>query len=623
MTLSIIIPTYNAKPYIHELLDRLDPQITDEIEVIIVDDGSKVPFKTDYKWAKVTRQSNKGASAARNRGLAMAQGEYISFIDDDDLVSEDYVNQILTKIEIEAPDYIYLSWETLKGGWQCRVILKSLEDEFPSFNLCVWNRIYKKSLIGKVTFNEKKLIAEDAEFIRLVETKGKKKAFIDTPIYFYRSENPDSLTKRFAKGELNTRRIVYYLPHITKDMKSLIHEVKEADKNAEVIIMTYQNEIPELSRYAMITPPQRMKGTELRGEPTALFEKITLPMVTQVVIYTSKTFNIGGIETWIYNFCQAMKEYYDILVLYDLIDPEQLARLSRIVQTKQRGTERIICDTLLINRITDPIPDCVEYKQTVQMIHSLRLDKKWEIPEGRNKYIAVSEAVKKSFGVGQVIHNMSYQDTEEKEALLLVSATRLNTFEKGQNRMLELAQGLEEHGIPYIWFIFSDVEPKNMTSSMVWLPPRLNIKPYIAKADYLVQLSDQEGFCYSIIEAWEMGTPVITTPIEVLKELGFAEGVNGYTVPFDMKNIDFDKLTSIPQMMPQFYSNKSQIEKWRAVLGNTQPTRSYKPEETANLLVRKDYRDIYLNRLVRSGEKITVPRYRAEQITNAGYAREI
>ena len=373
----------------------------------------------------------------------------------------------------------------------------------------------------------------------------------------------------------------------------------------------------------MITPPQRMKGTELRGEPTALFEKITLPIVTQVVIYTSKTFHIGGIETWIYNFCQAMKEHYDILVLYDQIDQEQLARLSRIVQTRQRGTERIICDTLIINRITDPIPDCVEYKQTVQMIHSLRLDKKWEIPEGRNKYIAVSEAVKRSFGTGQVIHNMSYQDTEEKEALLLVSATRLNTFEKGQNRMLELAQGLEEHGIHYIWFIFSNVEPKNMTSSMVWLPPRLDIKPYIAKADYLVQLSDQEGFCYSIIEAWEMGTPVITTPIEVLKELGFAEGVNGYTVPFDMKNIDFDKLTSIPQMMPQFYSNKSQIEKWRAVLGNTQPTRSYKPEETANLLVRKDYRDTHLNRLVRSGEKITVPRYRAEQITSAGYAREI
>ena len=136
MTLSIIIPCYNAEPYIHELLDRLNPQISPEIEVIIVDDGSKVPFKTTYKWAKVTRQSNKGASAARNRGLAMAQGEYISFIDADDLVSEDYVNQILTKIETEGPDYIYLSWETMKGGWQCSVVLKSLEEEFPSVNLC-------------------------------------------------------------------------------------------------------------------------------------------------------------------------------------------------------------------------------------------------------------------------------------------------------------------------------------------------------------------------------------------------------------------------------------------------------------------------------------------------------
>ena len=69
MKLSIIIPYYNVKPYTDELLDRLAPQITDEVEVILVDDGSKEIYETQYKeWCTVYRQKNKGVSAARNKG---------------------------------------------------------------------------------------------------------------------------------------------------------------------------------------------------------------------------------------------------------------------------------------------------------------------------------------------------------------------------------------------------------------------------------------------------------------------------------------------------------------------------------------------------------------------------
>ena len=109
MKLSIIIPTYNAEPYIHELLSALTPQITEETEVIIVDDGSSTPLGIKYKWAKVIRQANKGASAARNTGLVKAQGEYIAFIDADDLISHNYISKVLEKIDTEEPDYIYLS----------------------------------------------------------------------------------------------------------------------------------------------------------------------------------------------------------------------------------------------------------------------------------------------------------------------------------------------------------------------------------------------------------------------------------------------------------------------------------------------------------------------------------
>ena len=66
MKLSIIIPYYNAKQYADELLKVLAPQITPEVEVLLIDDGSTEPFKSRYKWLKVTRQKNKGGAGAKN-----------------------------------------------------------------------------------------------------------------------------------------------------------------------------------------------------------------------------------------------------------------------------------------------------------------------------------------------------------------------------------------------------------------------------------------------------------------------------------------------------------------------------------------------------------------------------
>ena len=625
-TLSIIIPFYNTEPYINELLQVLDKQVNDSVEVIIVDDGSMKEFTTDYNWATVIRQHNQGAAAARNTGLDNATGEYIAFIDSDDLVASNYISTILNKIETEHFDYCYLSWKSF-GGWHCDVKLTSINDRFPSFNLCVWNRIYRRDMIGDVRFNINKPIAEDAEFIRDVKEDGKKKAFISDYMYMYRSDTPNSLTKKFGKGELDMRRVVYNFNKITPDMDYLIDEVKELDKVAQVVILTNENQIPELQNYAMILHPCPMQGTELRGEPTSNFTKIDMPIKTQIVIYTAQTFALGGIETFIYNFCMNMKEYYDIIVLYESMDISQIKRLEKHVCVMKNNTsKKILCDTLIVNRITDHNPPNVQFKQKVQMVHSCKLQNNYVIPKDNNFVVPVSEAAYKTYEVNydncNVINNLTYNQ-EPNKVLRLISATRL-TFEKGEERMVRLAKTLKDNGVPFIWLMFTERHLKENIDGIVYMKPTLDIKNYIAGSDYLVQLSDSEGFCYSIVESLELGVPVLTTPITVLDEIGFKDKKHGYIIPFNVSiNEDFVKeiYTKIPKVKYK-YDNDSRIQQWRNILGDTVPKHDYVYNGNERVMIKciVRYYSLELKREVAIGEQLTTTLDRAKTLENLGVA---
>lgn len=625
MLLSIIIPAFNAEPYLKSLLNRLKGQLNDKVEIIVIDDGSKVPVKVP-SGIILERQENKGAAAARNKGIDIAKGEYISFIDADDMVREDYIPKILEAIK-DKPDYIYLSWETFGGGWDYKVKLKSVSDKFPPFNLCCWNRVYRRDMIGKVRFNEKKAVAEDAQFIREVKEEGKKKAFIPDSIYFYRTDNKNSLTKQMSKGLLDMKRIVYYFPTVTKDMEWLIEEAKKENETAEVIVMTNRNDLPKLREYAMVIPPQQIRGTELRGQSTSLYKKIPQPIKTQVVIYIKNAHDIGGVETWIYNFCMQMYKLYDIMVIYDdHFGAKQIERLAPFVMIHKNMGRQILCDTLLNMRITDAIPENINAKEIIQVCHTCQMKENYKIQKEYDKIVFVSKAAAESFEsqVGKkykVIPNMTYPK-DEKKILKLVSATRL-TYEKGEDRIYKMAAGLKENNIPFIWMIFADRPLKKKIDGIIEMPQTLELKNFIEDADYLVQLSDVEAFCYSIVEALELNTPVITTPIKVLSELGFKDGKNGYTIPFNLSKVDYSKIyNNIPKFVYK-YDNDKIVKQWQKLLGDSKPTGTYQSNsETTTMKIRiiEDYGDVELGRNVTAGEVLVMRTPRAQTIIAAGKA---
>ena len=635
MKLSLVIPYFNARVYTDELLDRLDPQITNEVEVIIVDDGSPEPYKTAYPWAKVIRKRNGGCASARNRGLKVAKGEYISFIDADDMVPEYFIEKLLKKAE-GGYDVIDFSWKSLtSAGNQHNYILRSDNDRLPNPSVCT--RAFKRSFIGENRFNEKKDSTEDEDFSRklgyLDRTKPIKHGSIPEYMYFYRTALDNSKIKRFKKGIMKTKRIVYYFERVTADMTDLLDEIRREDENNEVWLLTKRCDIPEMSRYCQIHKPMHIWGHYLRGEETNLVEVIDPPASVQVVVYIEFACKVGGITTFIYNFCQHMRKYYDIMVLYGELDKEQAERLSRIVRIKKNDvSEPIVCDTFILNRLTDTVPVNVICKKTVQMCHAC-VQINYRIPQNRDYLINVSEAAKESWGEesadGIVIHNLAY--IEAKKAILLISATRVNTMDKGTNdgRMRKLAEMLEMEKIPYVWLNFADKRLGNMPKNFINMPAVLNIQDYIARADYLVQLSDKEAYSMSILEALTNNTAVIATPFPSLYEEGFVEGVNGYTVPFDM-NFDVRKLLKVPKFEYE-YDNKSIIAQWRKIIGAKTKKKPIKSSVVGpaslpgdvSVLCTKKYYDKALGKYVKGGEIIRVPEGRAEKICSMGYGRRV
>lgn len=113
MKFSIIIPVYNSAPFLEKCLDSLLNQEYKDYEIIVIDDGSTdgsysigLSYQQKYHNIHVLHQNNSGPSAARNKGLSMAQGEYILFVDSDDSVSEDYFLNLDLAVKTR-PDVIF------------------------------------------------------------------------------------------------------------------------------------------------------------------------------------------------------------------------------------------------------------------------------------------------------------------------------------------------------------------------------------------------------------------------------------------------------------------------------------------------------------------------------------
>ena len=200
--ISLIIPVYNTACYLQRCIDSVMSQDYENLEVIIVNDGSTDNSESIiYENLKVhsniryVKQENLGVGAARNRGIKEARGEYIGFIDSDDTISQNYcsyLREIIRDAEIAVAgrrkyiDGIYEKSKTapqilkVSGVDALRYLMLGQFNSRPA-----WGKLFKRSIIKQTAFIEG-CIFEEVRYSADTFAKAEKVVFADKDLYFYK-----------------------------------------------------------------------------------------------------------------------------------------------------------------------------------------------------------------------------------------------------------------------------------------------------------------------------------------------------------------------------------------------------------------------------------------------------
>lgn len=316
------------------------------------------------------------------------------------------------------------------------------------------------------------------------------------------------------------------------------------------------------------------------------------------VFYFKNINSIGGVESSLYYLSQL---YKNMIVYYKEGNPEQILRIAKNVEVR-KYKEPIKCDQFFCCYGLDIEVDAPIKKHIVHCDYK-QVNFKPIMYDGF-EYIGVSQLACDSFTeltgkpceliYNPVVIHKNNVDKYNDGKLHLVSATRL-TKEKGLKRMQKLASMLDKSGIDYEWLVYTNRHREGIGKNVVYKEPKMDIVDEIAKADFLVQLSDCEAFCYSVVESLMVNTPVICTDLTVFKELG-VNGGNSIICNLQMSNVDLNRLKQ-----PFKFKYEPPKSNWDKYLDNNS---SYNPNDYAKVKIKRGYTDIVNNKYYSKSNEI-------------------
>ena len=339
------------------------------------------------------------------------------------------------------------------------------------------------------------------------------------------------------------------------------------------------------------------------------------------IIYISYISEIGGVETFAYELAKKYKDR-DVAVVCKTIDKKQLIRLSKICWVYKHTNQVIRCKTAIINydtSIINYIEDGADIYMTIHADYEHTFYKNKFPQHNRIKaYIGITKHIVDSFkrctGNNNIILGYNPLTVEKEDNYLtLVSATRLTSI-KGKDRMIGLQKALDKARIDYIWYIFTNDTDAIPSDNVVYMKPRLDVTRWIEKADYVVQLSDTEACSYTINEALYRDIPVIVTPLPYLNEIGYKDGITGYTINFDCSNLN--EVVKKIHNVPSFHF--SHLKDIYGELFTNKNTEFKEENMKSKVICKESYYDIELKRLIEKDETLLLENERAEHLIGLG-----
>ena len=265
--LSIIIPVYNASTFIDDCLGSIINQSVDfnDLEVVCIDDGSTDKslsiirgYAEKYPFIKIYHKENEGIAETRNYGLNVATGEYLMFVDSDDGVAKNSLNQLIDIINNETFDFFRFSYSCIFDDDKINASVNNFD-----YSTCqtraedapfqVWGVLYKKSLFNQfpVKFNKVFRTREDYIFNYLLfaSASASRSLVTDAKIYVYRVRNGSlSHIMSYKSEEFQLERYSDMINYI-KECNSYVET--QNDSLSDYSINVIKNKIPFFASTAL------------------------------------------------------------------------------------------------------------------------------------------------------------------------------------------------------------------------------------------------------------------------------------------------------------------------------------------------------------------------------------
>ena len=246
-TVSIIIPVYNVEKYLNRCMESIVKQTYADLQIILVDDGSKDKSGAmcdawERKDSRITviHQKNGGLSNARNTGMKHAKGEYLIFVDSDDVAAPEMTEQLIGLIEAEDADISicgvshifdennirFEKNQTETMSYDRNSAIKEMWYQ-KSFLPSAWGKAYKKSLFENLGFTEG-ILFEDIDIMHELFWRSNKIVYKNQALYGYVHREDSITTAKFSERDCDILKIAEKILKFAKKNNEALIPAAEA-----------------------------------------------------------------------------------------------------------------------------------------------------------------------------------------------------------------------------------------------------------------------------------------------------------------------------------------------------------------------------------------------------------